>query len=305
MKDYSGDLMAWMQSIQNEIRDNNARSTIIVCSSILEEQLERLIKNVLVNDKRIDSLVFEGQSAPISTFSAKITMSYFMGLISEQEYKLLSTIRKIRNKAAHEIDIQQSKSSSIHDLCMNLEIPKGMYVPPEVFFGDLNAVDMSYEPNQEKETLARFVNVFYYLTECLYLRTIDYIDVEKNPYVSEEPHVYLERFRDILVRDNSNILIHLRKCVKKAEEDIGMLIEKLKEFQAGDSFDYRGETLNSKEIIKEVIGIVTDEKNVFEEEARIRESGDISISPDSNYANICRSIESLNEIIEVVKKTAK
>ena len=71
-----------------------------------------------------DGDIFEGGNAILSTFSSKITFAYYLGLISEHERKTLDCIRKIRNKAAHEISILSgSVSDSINNMCLNLEIP--------------------------------------------------------------------------------------------------------------------------------------------------------------------------------------
>ena len=62
-------------------------------------------KNILLQEKNTDGDIFEGGNAILSTFSSKITFAYYLGLISEHERKTLDCIRKIRNKAAHEISI--------------------------------------------------------------------------------------------------------------------------------------------------------------------------------------------------------
>jgi len=118
------------------VTGKSMRSTIIICAATLDAQLEKLIKNILLQEKNTDGDIFEGGNAILSTFSSKITFAYYLGLISEHERKTLDCIRKIRNKAAHEISILSgSVSDSINNMCLNLELPQGMYIPIELFTG--------------------------------------------------------------------------------------------------------------------------------------------------------------------------
>lgn len=136
MENFVNEFNMWMQTVQSELQEKSMRSTIIICAATLDAQLEKLIKNILLQEKNTDGDIFEGGNAILSTFSSKITFAYYLGLISEHERKTLDCIRKIRNKAAHEISILSgSVSDSINNMCLNLEIPQGMYIPIELFTG--------------------------------------------------------------------------------------------------------------------------------------------------------------------------
>ena len=91
MENFVNEFNMWMQTVQSELQEKSMRSTIIICAATLDAQLEKLIKNILLQEK----------NAILSTFSSKITFAYYLGLISEHERKTLDCIRKIRNKAAH------------------------------------------------------------------------------------------------------------------------------------------------------------------------------------------------------------
>jgi DNA-binding MltR family transcriptional regulator len=67
----------------------------------------------MIADKQVATL-FEGE-APLSTFSSKIKLVYFFGLIPQELYRDLNLVRKIRNKFAHELDRLSFQDQSIAD----------------------------------------------------------------------------------------------------------------------------------------------------------------------------------------------
>lgn len=293
----------WMQAVQSELQEKSMRSTIIICAATLDTQLEKLIRNVLLQEKNTDDDIFEGGNAPLSTFSSKITLSYYLGLISEHERKTLDCIRKIRNKAAHEIDILSGRvSDSINNMCLNLEIPQGMYIPIELFCGNPSDGDKMCNPNNEKNPQKRFVNAFYYMTQYLFFHNLEYIDFKVEKYQAPKPFEFMEMFKNILMNDNERILLYLKGCKEKAQKDLCELQTFARDYVSGDVIAYRQENLDSKEKILEAIGIVTDELKAFELEISLRESGNILNDTDSNYSQTCYSIQSLERLVEVMKE---
>jgi len=94
------------------------RGCVIFCAAMLEDELESLLRaNCLkaanVVKKVVDPL-FQGY-APLSTFSAKIQVSYALGLIPEHVYKPLNLIRKLRNDFAHEKSAVSFQSAKYRD----------------------------------------------------------------------------------------------------------------------------------------------------------------------------------------------
>lgn len=74
---------------------------------MIEDQLESLIRSSLRKDaasaKIIDRLF--AVYAPLSTLSAKIEMSYALGLVTEKMRKQLLMLKKIRNDFAHDNEV--------------------------------------------------------------------------------------------------------------------------------------------------------------------------------------------------------
>ena len=299
MMSFDEELTSWVQAVFNELEGKNLRSVVILCVSILDVQLENLIKAVLIDDKNRDDSLFEG-NMPLSTFSAKISMAFYLGLITEHEKNTLSTIRKIRNKLAHEIIIESSEvQQSINGLISYLSIPQGMYLPIELFCGIPSQIDKSYNPANEKDPMKRFVNAFYYLTEYLSFHKLEHPRLEKRNALL--PYIYIEIVRDVLVEDNRRIVDRLKKCIEKATKDIEMLTK----YAGKAKKQYRGIKLDTFDSYQDAITIVNDELRGFREELQMRESGNYSLHPDSNYANTCQTIQAMNVMIDQMKEYCK
>ena len=89
----------------NELFDKllkeTGRGAILIGTSYIEDHLERFILRILPNsEKKYTSRLFN-YPGPLSSFSAKIELSYAFRLISEKTYNSLNHLRKIRNEAAH------------------------------------------------------------------------------------------------------------------------------------------------------------------------------------------------------------
>jgi hypothetical protein len=73
----------------------------IYCASELDNALELiLLSKMRTLNRDLKDHLFDGYG-PLSTFSAKIDISYALQLIPQDVYKSLKTINKIRNKFAH------------------------------------------------------------------------------------------------------------------------------------------------------------------------------------------------------------
>lgn len=99
------------------------RAAGIVAVSILERHLTLKIREMLILDnKEADEALFRDSGGPLYTFSAKTSIAYALGLISEQGLKDLTQIRKIRNDFAHDIPSHTFDTQSIKDRCFNLKL---------------------------------------------------------------------------------------------------------------------------------------------------------------------------------------
>lgn len=180
------DAIQWRNELKRELANQSDRAVAIVCASILDTQLSDMLKNFMIDDKNIKKDLLEGNS-PLSTFSAKIKTAYYLGLISEDEYKNLDTLRKIRNDFAHQlINISFDNNQSIKARCNNLYIPKNRYVPEVIprptedgKIPKLN-LDPFAEDNSPKN---RFVQVFYFLSLNFLQRNFEIVNMKREKYV--------------------------------------------------------------------------------------------------------------------------
>lgn len=96
------------------------RGCALFAASYLDKALEELLEACMVQHKKMREELFTGQS-PLSTFSSKIKMAYYLGKIAESERRDLETIRSIRNEFAHDPEKLTFENQSIKARCNNLK----------------------------------------------------------------------------------------------------------------------------------------------------------------------------------------
>jgi DNA-binding MltR family transcriptional regulator len=80
-------------------------AVVILGAGILEDDLESLLRICCLQDARLVKKFVDplfDVYAPFSTFSAKITVSYALGLIPADQHRALDLVRRLRNDVAHE-----------------------------------------------------------------------------------------------------------------------------------------------------------------------------------------------------------
>lgn len=86
-----------------QFKKESDRAAVILVASIIDETLGTLLKSYLVPVPSSDDSLFDNATSPLSTFSAKIDITYRIGLISGKFSRDLHIVRKIRNSFAHDI----------------------------------------------------------------------------------------------------------------------------------------------------------------------------------------------------------
>jgi len=97
-------LTRWLKVLNAELDHTSDRSCAIVAASIIETLLVDLLRACLVALPSTRDEFFDGTSAPVGTFSARIDLAYRLGLISAQMTRDLHIIRRIRNDFAHTVE---------------------------------------------------------------------------------------------------------------------------------------------------------------------------------------------------------
>lgn len=117
-----------LHEVQEEFSRNSDRGVAVVIASLLDEILKEVLQNFLIKDDKNDKEIFEG-NGPLSSFSSKITLCYRLGLISQYEFKIINTIRAIRNDFAHHLGGISFETQSIKQKCINICIPDHLFHP--------------------------------------------------------------------------------------------------------------------------------------------------------------------------------
>lgn len=101
---------------RRELKNESDRGCALFAAAYLDKALSDLLYVHLVASKTIEKDLFEGTS-PLSTFSSRITLSFYLGLISESCRRDLDLIRKIRNDFAHKISVKSFDQEKISQRC--------------------------------------------------------------------------------------------------------------------------------------------------------------------------------------------
>lgn len=115
-------------TLRKELEGTSDRSAAIVAGAFLDGVLQELLCEFLISGSSDQNKLFEGMGA-LATFSAKIEMSFRLGLISKGEHRTLNFIRGIRNDFAHMLGDLSFATPSIQARCKNIETPLAMVAP--------------------------------------------------------------------------------------------------------------------------------------------------------------------------------
>jgi hypothetical protein len=88
----------FVQEFQNE----SDRAAVIIGAAKLDYLLAQILAKYLLPSTAKSDELLEGDS-PLSTFSAKIALTYRLGLIDAKLSRALNLIRRLRNSFAHEV----------------------------------------------------------------------------------------------------------------------------------------------------------------------------------------------------------
>ena len=108
------------------------RGMVLVATSYLDGLLKDIVSSFLISGKESEALL-EGFNAPLGTYATRTTAAYCLGLISLREKTESDTLRRIRNRFAHDVHVSFADNDVVQ-LCQNLKMAAGDYgdvvVPP-------------------------------------------------------------------------------------------------------------------------------------------------------------------------------
>lgn len=273
-KEEKVDITKWMKIVDEEINVKSDRALVITIGSILDTQLESLLKSFLIKDNKRDEKLFNNNS-PLSNFSSKISMCYYLGIISKYEYEALEIIRKIRNIFAHEIEIKKLEDSqSIRELCKILNIPEDIYIPDNFFISGKEEI-IKFEDMSLSE---KIIKVFKNMTIYLEFRKVDLFESKRIEYKNLS---FVQLLEECMRKVIMNSLQRYELNIKHKE----LLLLKLKKLE-NDS-DEKNEL---KAQIKEIDKLLNAYSN-----------GDILYGLDMDENETKKALNSINQSIKKLK----
>jgi len=104
---------------ESQVADIDDRARVIFASALLEQSLRTAIYSHLPELKPTDAdEIFEGESGPLSTFSARIKMAHALGVFGPKSKKDLERIKAIRNTFAHSRVVVHFSTAAVAEECI-------------------------------------------------------------------------------------------------------------------------------------------------------------------------------------------
>jgi DNA-binding MltR family transcriptional regulator len=157
-------------AFRKALTQESDRGCALFAAAYLDNALFDLLYRSLVENKNVGADLFQG-TAPLANFSARIKFAFYLGKLSAPCRADLDTIRKIRNRFAHDAELISFDSQSVGDLCQNLvfsyhvkeELPRAHFtaaalgILAKIHLETLQSVAPSQKPddspsNAEKKT---------------------------------------------------------------------------------------------------------------------------------------------------------
>jgi hypothetical protein len=113
-------------AVWDRLSDETPRGCALVAGAALDELLGALLTAFCTNDDDLYKALLYAPGAPLGTFSARILACRGIGLITDDLFRDLETVRYVRNQAAHFDRRRQHghefsfERSDIADRCRNL-----------------------------------------------------------------------------------------------------------------------------------------------------------------------------------------
>ena len=105
------EIYEFLNQANNENASGTSRGIILVWSSMVEQLLGRLLESFLVDHKISKELISDDAHSSLGTFSGRAKCCFALGLISKSQLTVCDHVRKIRNAAAHEWNLDLNNAS--------------------------------------------------------------------------------------------------------------------------------------------------------------------------------------------------
>lgn len=119
IEDFKAKLLADVHAFRRELTPESDRGCALFAAAYLDSALSDLLYVFLVGGKKIEEDLFKG-NAPLSSFSSRIKMAFYLGLISNDVRRDLDLIRLVRNDFAHNPGPMSFSTQSVANRCNEL-----------------------------------------------------------------------------------------------------------------------------------------------------------------------------------------
>ncbi len=116
------DQKEFMVEFNKELQAGSDRALVLVTDAMIDELLRRLLVAVLPYTR--DDL-FEGGNATLGSLSSRSNLVRALGLVSEDDYRRLNLLRKMRNEMAHKLSLTLSDGefvNRVRELWIGIEV---------------------------------------------------------------------------------------------------------------------------------------------------------------------------------------
>lgn len=116
------DQKEFMVEFNKELQAGSDRALVLVTGAMIDELLRRLLVAALPYAR--DDL-FEGGNATLGSLSARSNLVRALGLVSEDDYRRLNLLRKMRNEMAHKLSLTLSDGefvNRVRELWIGIEV---------------------------------------------------------------------------------------------------------------------------------------------------------------------------------------
>lgn len=165
----------WIYDLNEDLRGSD-RSCAVLSGALLDDILKNLLKKYLLKPENEKNDKLFGASSLFGSFALRIELSRRLNLITDEIRNALDSIRRIRNKAAHQADFTFESDSNtdvvsniVKALALEKRVPdmlkkpydgsKGNFVAATIVLKSCLAIDLdkitttSFQPNN---ALAKF-----------------------------------------------------------------------------------------------------------------------------------------------------
>lgn len=119
VEDFKAKLLSDVLAFRRELTPESDRGCALFAAAYLDRALSDLLYVFLVAGKKIEEDLFKGNT-PLSSFSSRIKMAFYLGLISNDVRRDLDLIRAIRNDFAHHPVPMSFSTQSVANRCNEL-----------------------------------------------------------------------------------------------------------------------------------------------------------------------------------------